>query len=54
MDYFTDVFVAFLDLDHVRILALVRELSDSIRNILISVPKMNEGLVGWNNMRVNK
>ncbi len=29
MDYFTDVFVAFLDLDHVRILALVRELSDS-------------------------
>ncbi len=39
----------FLDLDHIRILAVcgrVRELSDSIKNILICVPKMNGGLTG--------
>ncbi len=37
----------FLDLDRVRILAVygrVRELSELIKNILICVPKMNEGL----------
>ncbi len=36
-------------LDHVRILAVygrVRELLDSIKNILFCVPKMNNGLTG--------
>ncbi len=49
MDYFTDALAMFLDLDHVRTLAVygrVRELSDFIKNILICVPKMNEGLTG--------
>ncbi len=49
MDYITDVLAIFLDLDRVRILAAyvsVRELSDSIKNILICVPKMNEDLMG--------
>ncbi len=49
MDYFTDVLTAFLSLDRVSILAFygrVRELSDFIKNILICVPKMNEGLTG--------
>ncbi len=32
-------------------LCRVRKLSDFIKNILIYVPKMNEGLMGWNNMR---
>ncbi len=39
----------FLSLDRVRILAVygrVRELSECIKNILICVPKMNEGLTG--------
>ncbi len=47
MDYITDVLAIFLD--RVRILAAyvsVRELSDSIKNILICVPKMNEDLMG--------
>ncbi len=49
MDYFTDVLAMFLDLDQIRILSVygrVRELSDSIKNILICVLKMNEGLTG--------
>ncbi len=49
MDYFNDVLTTFLNLDRVRILAVygrVRELSDFIKNILICVPKMNEGLMG--------
>ncbi len=49
MDYFTDVLATFLFVDRANILAVyegVRELSDSIKNILISVPKMNEGLTG--------
>ncbi len=49
MDYFTDVLATFLSLDHGNILAVyerVRELSDFIKNILICVPKMNEGLTG--------
>ncbi len=49
MDYLTDVLATFLDLDHGSTLAVygrVRELSDFINNILICVPKMNEGLVG--------
>ncbi len=46
---FNNVITTFLDLDHVRILAVygrVRELSEIIKNILICVPKMNEGLTG--------
>ncbi len=46
MDYFNDALTTFLDLDHVRILAVygrVRELSEFIKNTLICVPKMNEG-----------
>ncbi len=49
MDYFNDLLAMFLDLDHVRILAVygrVSKLSDFIKNILIYVPKMNEGLTG--------
>ncbi len=41
--------LCFRDLDRVRTLAVygrVRELSDSIKNILICVPKMNGGLTG--------
>ncbi len=49
MDYFNDDLATFLDLDHARILAVygrVWELSEFIKNILICVPKMNEGLTG--------
>ncbi len=49
MDYFNDLFAMFLSLDRVRILAVygkVRELSECIKNILICVLKMNEGLTG--------
>ncbi len=49
MDYFTDVLATFLSLDRVRILAVygrVRKLSECIKNILICVLKMNEGLTG--------
>ncbi len=47
MDYFTDALNTFLGLDLGRTLAVygrVRELPDFITNILILVPKMNEGL----------
>ncbi len=37
MDYFTDVLAMF---------GRIRELSDFIKNILICVPEMNEGLMG--------
>ncbi len=37
MDYFNNVFTTFLR---------VRKLSDFIKNILMCVPKMNEGLTG--------
>ncbi len=43
MDYFKDLLAMFLSLDRVR---RVRELSECIKNILISVPKMTEGLMG--------
>ncbi len=49
MDYFVDHLGTFLDLDRVRTLAVygrVRELSDSNKNILICVPKMNGGFTG--------
>ncbi len=44
MDYFNDVLTTFLGLERGRTLA-VRELSDFIKNILICVPKMNDGLM---------
>ncbi len=46
MDYFNDVLATFLSLDGVMSLWRVRELSDFIKNILICVLKMNEGLTG--------
>ncbi len=49
MDYFNDDLAMFLSLDRVRMLAVygrVKELSEFIKNILICVPKMNEGLTG--------
>ncbi len=49
MDHFVDHLGTFLDLDRVRTLAVnerVKELSDSNKNILICVPKMNGGLTG--------
>ncbi len=49
MDYFTDLITVFLCLDRGSTLAVyrrVRELLDLIKNILICVPKMNEGLTG--------
>ncbi len=49
MDCFIDVLTTFLDLGTFQLrcsLWRVRELSDFIRNILICVPKMNEGLTG--------
>ncbi len=49
MDYFTNVFATFLDLDHGSNLAVygrVRDLADFIKNILICVLKMNGGLTG--------
>ncbi len=48
MDYFTDVLAMFLDLDcgnYIAVYGSVTDLSDSIKNILICVPKMNEGLM---------
>ncbi len=44
MDHFTDVLATFLNLDRGNYMS-VRDLSDSIKNILICVPKMNEGLM---------
>ncbi len=45
---FIDVFAMFLDLGtlQLRCCLRVRKLSDFIKNILIYVPKMNEGLMG--------
>ncbi len=47
MDYFNDVLTTFLGLEHDSFNAFygrVRKLLDFIKNILIWVPKMNEGL----------
>ncbi len=54
MDYFINVLTTFLGLERVSSVAvwMVRKLSDFIRNILISVPKMNKGLSGLD-MRVS-
>ncbi len=49
MDYFNDVLATFLGLDRGSILAVfrrIRELLEFIKNILICVLKMNEGLTG--------
>ncbi len=46
MDYFNDVCTTFLGLECVSCVAIrVRKLSDFIKNILICVLKMNEGLM---------
>ncbi len=50
MDYFTNLLATFLNLNRVRTLPVygrVRELKGCIKNILISVPKMNGGLKGF-------
>jgi len=49
VDYFNDVFSTVLGLEigyDVAVYREVRKLSDFIKNILICVPKMNEGLTG--------
>ncbi len=49
MDYFTDLLATFLDVDRVNSIAVygrVRQLSECIKNILISVPMINGGLTG--------
>ncbi len=48
MDYFTDVLAMFLDLGtlQLQLLSTEDQLSDFIKNILIWVLKMNEGLTG--------
>ncbi len=48
MDYFIDVLTTFLGLDHGSSLTVygLTESSQIIKNILICVPKMNEGLMG--------
>ncbi len=48
MDYFNYVLTTFLGLERVSCVAVygVRKLSDFIKNILICVLKMNEGLTG--------
>ncbi len=52
MDYFFDHLGTFLDLGTDRVYERVRELSDSNKNCLICVPKMNILRV-WNDMRVS-
>ncbi len=46
MDYFFDHLGTFLDLGTDRVYERVRELSDSNKNSLICVPKMNINLTG--------
>ncbi len=52
MNYFNDVFTMFLGQLHCCQWR-VRKLSDFIKNILICFLKMNEGLMGLNDMRVS-
>ncbi len=48
MDYFTDVFATFHDLDnYIAVNGRVRQLSEFIKNILICILKINEGLAGF-------
>ncbi len=49
MDYFNDVRTTFLGLEHCSCIAVYAESESSrifFKNILICVPKMNEGLRG--------
>ncbi len=47
MDYFNDILTTFLSLERVSSAAVwVRKLSDFIKNILICVLMMNEGIMG--------
>ncbi len=48
IDYFIDYRFTFLGLEHCSCVAVyaVKKLSDFIKNTLICVPKMNEGLTG--------
>ncbi len=50
MDYFNNVLTTFLGLERVSCVAVYEgsewKLLDFIKNILICVPKMNEGLTG--------
>ncbi len=46
MEYFNDVLTTFLGLEHVSCVAVYVVFSDFIKNILICVQKMNEGLTG--------
>ncbi len=43
---FYDLLAMFLSLDRVRIIAVYGRVREFIKNILICVPKMNEGLTG--------
>ncbi len=55
MDYFNDVLTTFLGLERVSCIAVYAgsESSDFIKNIFICVPKINEGLACWKDMRVS-
>jgi len=49
MDYFNNVFTTFLGLESgydIDVLGGIRKLLDFFKNILIFVPKLNEGLTG--------
>ncbi len=49
MDYFTDVLITFLGLGKFQLhccLWRVRKLLDFIKNILVCVPKINQGIMG--------
>ncbi len=55
MDYFNNVLTTFLGLERVSCNAVyerVRERSYFIKNILVCVLKMNEGLMALDDMRV--
>ncbi len=55
MDYFNDVLTTFVGLGTFQLhcsLWKVRKLSVFIKNILICVPKMNEGLTGLEQLEV--
>ncbi len=55
MDYFNDVLAIFLDLNRGSIIAVYAgsERSGFHQKYFICVPKMNEALTVWNNMRVS-
>ncbi len=51
MDYFDDVLISFLGLEHGSCFAVYAvsewKLSDLIKNVLVCVPNLNEDLTGW-------